>query len=169
MARSTLLYLGMLVLLGVGFEEIRRVGNTLTPPRHIAGQWHLLFPSPFSSCPILKFAEAGKESLQVEQSGRYLTLTFGDIHHTQLRARLDGIDLQGSGPSKVACAEGNWLHFTGHLEDTGRPHDSRLAIILTPALEMSPPAVPFGALLATQYPFVSIWVPSSDSLPRTSP
>ena len=40
MKQGTLLYLGMLLLLGGGFEAIRRVGTTLTPPRHIAGLWH---------------------------------------------------------------------------------------------------------------------------------
>src|SRR5437867_2312695 len=102
--RSTLLYIGMLVLLGGGFEGIRRVGNTLTPPRHIAGAWHLTVLSSSSSCPLLEFSEAGDKSLQVEQSGRYLTLTFTDVHHTRLRGRFDGGELHGSGLSTIPCA-----------------------------------------------------------------
>jgi hypothetical protein len=102
-ARSTLLYFSMLVLLGVGFEGIRRVGNTLTPPRHIAGWWNFVVPSSLSSCPLLEFAEAGKGSLQVEQSGRYLVLTFTDIYSTKMPARFEGGKLRGSGFSTAPC------------------------------------------------------------------
>ena len=115
MHRSTLLYIGMLVLLGGGLEGIRRVGNTLTPPRHIAGAWRLTVPPASSSCPLLEFGEAGDDSLQVEQSGRYLTLTFPDVHHTRLRARFDGRELYGSGLSTSSCAAGKWVHVTGRL------------------------------------------------------
>ena len=106
MHRSTLLYIGMLVLLGSGLEGIRRVGNTLTPPRHIAGAWRLTVPPASSSCPLLEFGEAGDDNLQVEQSGRYLTLTFTDVHHTRLRARFDGRELYGSGSAEVARLQG---------------------------------------------------------------
>lgn len=116
MSRSTLLYVGMLLLLGVGFEGIRRVGNTLTPPPHLAGQWSLFVPSSSSpACPLLEFAEAEKGSVRVEQSGRYLILTFADVHHTRLHARLEDSELQGSGPSTVPCAANTWLHVRGRL------------------------------------------------------
>lgn len=115
MSRSTLLYVGMLLLLGVGFEGIRRVGNRLTPPPHIAGQWSLLVPSSSSSCPLLEFAEAEKGSLRVDQSGRYLLLAFADVHHTRLHARLEDKELRGSGPSTVPCAANTWLHVRGRL------------------------------------------------------
>lgn len=163
MTRSTLLYLGMLVLLSVGFEGIRRVGNTLTPPPHIAGQWSLSAPSSSSSCPLLEFVEAGKESVQVEQSGRYLMLTFSDIHHTQLHARLNDRQLHGSGPSQVTCAEGKWLYLTGRL------HGGSLEIVLTPSQEMSSSAAPTLVLLATQSPLVATRTPSSASHPLASP
>jgi hypothetical protein len=139
--RSTLLYIGMFVLLGGGFEGIRRVGNTLTPPRHIAGAWRLTVPSSSSSCPLLEFGEARDESLQVEQSGRYLTLTFPDVHHTRLRARFDGRELYGSGLSTIPCAVGKWVHVTGRL------NNGYLEIALTRSQETPVPAL---VLLATQ-------------------
>ena len=137
MHRSTLLYIGMLVLLGSGLEGIRRVGNTLTPPRHIAGAWRLTVPPSSSSCPLLEFGEAGDDSLQVEQSGRYLTLTFTDVHHTRLRARFDGRELYGSGLStSSSCAVGKWVHVTGrlnsdHLELTlTRPQETHVPTLV---------------------------------------
>jgi hypothetical protein len=105
----------MLVLLGVGFEGIRRVGNTLTPPRHIAGWWNFVVPSSLSSCPLLEFAEAGKGSLQVEQSGRYLVLTFTDIYSTKMPARFEGGKLRGSGFSAAPCAADTKVHVRGGL------------------------------------------------------
>ncbi|HEV8715178.1 MAG TPA: hypothetical protein VGX03_20400 [Candidatus Binatia bacterium] len=116
MSRSTLLYIGMLVLLGVGFEGIRRIGNTLTPPPHIAGQWSFSVPSSSSpSCPLLEFAEAGKGSLQVGQSGRYLILTFTDVHSTKVPARFVDGKLRGSGLSTAPCAAGTKVRVRGRL------------------------------------------------------
>jgi hypothetical protein len=117
MTRATLLYLGMSVLLGVGFEGIRRLGNTLTPPRHISGLWHFTLPSASTFCPILEFGTTEAGDLRVEQSGRYLTLTFPDVHHTLLRARFDGGMLYGSGPNTASCAVGTEVHLTGRLDD----------------------------------------------------
>src|SRR5439155_8914515 len=105
----------ILELLGAGLEEIRPVRNTLTPPRHIAGAWRLTVPPASSSCPLLEFGEAGDDNLQVEQSGRYLTLTFPDVHHTRLRARFDGRELYGSGLSTRSCAADKWVHVAGRL------------------------------------------------------
>ena len=141
--RSTLLYIGMLVLLGSGLEGIRRVGNTLTPPRHIAGAWRLTVPPASSSCPLLEFGEAGDDSLQVEQSGRYLTLTFTDVHHTRLRARFDGRELYGSGSSTNPCAAGKWVHVTGRL------NSDHLELTLTRSPETPVPAL---VLSGTQAP-----------------
>ena len=144
MHRSTLLYIGMLVLLGSGLEGIRRVGNTLTPPRHIAGAWRLSIPPSASSCPLLEFGEAGDDNLQVEQSGRYLTLTFTDVHHTRLRARFDGRELYGSGLStSSSCAVGKWVHVTGRL------NYDHLEITLTRSPETPVPAL---VLSGTQAP-----------------
>jgi len=117
MARATLLYLGMLVLLAGSFEGIRRLGNTLTPPRHINGLWHFTLPSSSTFCPILEFGTAEAGDVRVEQSGRYLTLTFPDVHHTLLRARFDGGMLYGSGPSTVSCAVGAEVRLAGRLND----------------------------------------------------
>ena len=141
MHRSTLLYIGMLVLLGSGLEGIRRVGNTLTPPRHIAGAWRLTVPPASSSCPLLEFGEAGDDSLQVEQSGSYLTLTFPDVHHTRLRARFDGRELYGGGLSTSSCAAGKWVHVTGRL------NSDYLELILTRPQETP---VPTLVLIGTQ-------------------
>ena len=144
MHRSTLLYIGMLVLLGSGLEGIRRVGNTLTPPRHIAGAWRLTVPPSSSSCPLLEFGEAGDDNLQVEQSGRYLTLTFTDVHHTRLRARFDGRELYGSGLStSSSCAVGKWVHVTGRL------NSDHLELTLTRSPETPVPAL---VLSGTQAP-----------------
>jgi len=142
MTRSTLLYGGMLILLGVGLEGIRRIGSTLTPPRHIAGTWRITAPSSSSSCPILDFRGAPDTSLQVEQSGRYLTLTFTDVHSTRLSARFEDEKLQGSGPSPVSCARGTLVQVSGRLVD------DRLEIVLTRASQTSVPGAPTFAFSA---------------------
>ena len=152
MHRSTLLYIGMLVLLGGGLEGIRRVGNTLTPPRHIAGAWRLTVPPASSSCPLLAFGEAGDDSLQVEQSGRYLTLTFTDVHHTRLRARFDGRELYGGGLSTSSCAAGKWVHVTGRL------NSDHLELILTRPQETP---VPTLVLSGTQASGLALRSPAS--------
>ena len=108
MKQGTLLYLGMLLLLGGGFEVIRRVGTTLTPPRHIAGLWRFTLSSSADSCPILELGSTGEGELQVEQSGCYLRLNFPDTPHTRLRAYLTDDTLQGSGPSPYSCARDRW-------------------------------------------------------------
>jgi len=113
--RSALFYLGMLILVAVGFEGIRRVGNTLTPPRDIAGQWDFIVPSSSFSCPPLAFTAGEKGGLRVEQSGRYLRLIFSDIHSTQLPARLEDGKLHGSGVSTAPCAADARMHVNGHL------------------------------------------------------
>ena len=152
MHRSTLLYIGMLVLLGSGLEGIRRVGNTLTPPRHIAGAWRLTVPPSSSSCPLLEFGEAGDDNLQVEQSGRYLTLTFTDVHHTRLRARFDGRELYGGGLSTSSCAAGKWVHVTGRL------NSDHLELILTRPQETP---VPTLVLSGTQASGLALRSPAS--------
>ena len=117
MRQGTLLYLGMLLLLGGGFEAIRRVGTTLTPPRHIAGLWRFTLSFFPDSCPILELGSAGEGELQVEQSGRYLRLIFPDTHHTRLRAYFTDDTLQGSGPSPHSCARGAMVSLSGRLTD----------------------------------------------------
>ncbi|HJY82841.1 MAG TPA: hypothetical protein VKK81_17375 [Candidatus Binatia bacterium] len=157
MARSTLLYCSMLVLLGVGFEGIRRVGNTLTPPHHIAGQWHFLVPSsPSPSCPLLEFAETGQGSLQVEQSGRYLMLTFTDVHSTKVPARFEDGKVRGSGLSAVPCAADTKVRVRGRLVD------DHLELSLTRPQKGSMPAASTLVLSAIR--------PSGSDLPsRASP
>src|SRR5262249_50705595 len=126
-------------------EGIRRVGNTLTPPRHIAGQWHLLVPSsPSPSCPLLEFAEAGQGSLQVEQSGRYLRLTFTDIHSTQLPARFEDGKLRGSGLSVAPCAADTKVRVRGRLVG------NHLELSLTRSQKGSMPAASTLVLSATR-------------------
>jgi hypothetical protein len=138
MKQGTLLYLGMVLLLGGGFEAIRRVGTTLTPPRHIAGLWRFtLFSSP-DPCPILAVEPAGEGELQVEQSGRYLRLIFPDTHHTRLRAYFTDDAFQGSGPSPHSCAKGTMVSVSGRLTD------NHLELILTRALQ--PPGTPTATL-----------------------
>ena len=116
MTRSTLLYIGTLVLVVVGFEAIRRVGNTLTPPHHIVGRWDFLVPPSSSlSCPLLEFTDTGKGSLQVEQSGRYLMLTFTDVHSTKVPARFEDGKLRGDGLNSAPCAAGARVRVRGGL------------------------------------------------------
>jgi hypothetical protein len=115
--RSTLLYIGMLLLLVVGFEVIRRIGNTLTPPHHIAGRWDFLVPSSSLPCPLLEFPETEKGSLQVEQSGRYLMLTFTDVHSTKIPARFEDGKLRGDGLSSAPCAADARVRLHGGLVD----------------------------------------------------
>jgi hypothetical protein len=125
MTRATALYLGMLVLLVGSFEGIRRLGNTLTPPRHIHGLWHFTFPASSTFCPILEFGTTKAGDVRVEQSGRYLTLTFPDVHQTFLHARFDGGMLSGSGYSTGSCAAGTQVRLTGRL------NDDHLELVLT--------------------------------------
>lgn len=156
MAWSTLLYCSMLVLLGVGFEGLRRVGNTLTPPRHIAGRWDFFVPSSSPSCPLLEFAEAGKGSLQVEQSGRYLMLTFTDVHSTKVPVRFEDGKVRGSGLSAAPCAADARMHIRGRLVG------DHLELSLTRAQEGSAPAASPLVLSATRSS-------GSDSRPLASP
>ena len=137
MRPGTLLYLGMLLLLGSGFEAIRRLGTTLTAPRHIAGPWRFTLPSSADSCPILELRSPGEGEMQVEQSGRYLRLIFPDVHHTRLRAYFTDGAFQGSGPSTHSCAIGTTISLSGRLTD------SRLDLVLTRALQ------PLGTPAAT--------------------
>ena len=144
MTRSTLLYVGMLVLVVVGFEAIRRVGNTLQPPHHIAGRWDFAVPASPLSCPPLAFPAPGKGSLQVEQSGHYLMLTFTDVHSTKVPARFANGKLRGSGVSPAPCAADARVHVRGgvvddHLElsltrshaDTSVPAEATLVLSAT--------------------------------------
>lgn len=144
MTRSIFLYLGMFVLVGGGFEGIRRVGNTLIPPRHIAGQWRVTAAPSFSSCPMLQFDETGEKGLWVEQSGRYLILIFSDTHRTRLRSHFDGGALRGSGQSANPCAVGKAALVAGRLKN------DRLEITLTRAGETPMPAASALVLVATR-------------------
>src|SRR5262245_54448055 len=117
MKQGTLLYLGMLLLLGGGFEVIRRLGTTLTPPRHIAGLWRLTPPSSSDPCPILEWGSAGAGELQVEQSGRYLRLIFPDTHHTTFRAYFSDDTFRGNGLSTHPCASDTTVSLSGRLTD----------------------------------------------------
>src|SRR5262245_26716593 len=137
MQQGTLLYLGMLLLLGSGFEVIRRLGNTLTAPRNIAGLWRLTLPSSADPCPILELGSAGEGELQVEQSGRYLRLIFPDTHHTRFSAYFSDDVVQGSGLSTHSCASGTTVSLSGRLIN------SRLDFVLTRVLQ------PLGAPTAT--------------------
>jgi len=138
MKQCTLLYLGMLLLLVSGFEVIRRLGATLTPPRHIAGVWRLTLPSVADPCPILEVGPPGEGEMQVEQSGRYLRLIFPDAHHTRFRAYFRDGAFQGSGLSRHRCASGTPVSLSGHLTD------GRLDVVLTRAAQ--PPGAPAASL-----------------------
>src|SRR5262245_25177688 len=127
MKQGTLLYLGMLLILGSGFEVIRRLGTTLTPPRHIAGPWRLALPSSTDSCPLLEVGATTEGELQVEQSGRYLRLIFPDTHHTKFRAYFSDDAFQGSGLSMYPCASGTPVSLSGRLTE------NRLEFVLTRA------------------------------------
>ena len=129
MKPGTILYLGMLLLLGSGFEVIRRLGTTLTAPRDIAGVWRLTLPSSTDPCPILEVRSPGEGDMQVEQSGRYLRLIFPDEHHTKFRAYFRDGAFQGSGLSSHPCARGTPVSLSGHLAD------GRLDVVLTRALQ----------------------------------
>jgi hypothetical protein len=134
----------MLVLLGGGFERIRRLGNTLTAPRHIAGAWRLAGPPSSPSCPIVELRGAADEGVQVEQPGRYIILTFPDVHRTRLRARLDDGESHGSGVSPVPCA------LSAQLQITGRLTGARLEIVLTRSRGSLVPAAPALVLTTTR-------------------
>lgn len=144
MKQGTLLYLGMVLLLGSGFEVIRRVGNTLTPPPHMAGVWRLSLPTVTAPCPILEFGSSEEQELQVEQSGRYLHLSFPDTHHTRLRAYFTDETLQGSGPSARACATGTTVDLRGHLSE------NRLNLTLSRSSQLSETPAPTLSLSATR-------------------
>lgn len=139
MKQGTLLYLGMLLLLGSGLEAVRRFGATLTPPRHIAGPWRLTLPSSTDPCPILEVRATAEGELQVEQSGRYLRLIFPDAHHTKFRAYFSDGAFQGNGLSVHPCARGTTVSLSGRLTD------SRLDVVLTRAVQpLGTPAVPLN-------------------------
>jgi hypothetical protein len=128
----------MLLLLGSGFEVIRRLGTTLTAPPSIAGPWHLTPLSSADPCPLLELGSAREGELKVEQSGRYLHLTFPDVEHTRLSAYFHDRMFQGSGASPHACAKGAPLYLSGRLID------SRLELVLTRTPQ--PPGAPAATL-----------------------
>lgn len=146
MTRSTLLYFGMLLLTGGGFAGIRHVGNTLVPPRHIAGEWQITAASSFSACPILEFDEAEGRSVLIEQSGRYVVLIFRDAHTSRLRAYFDNGVLRGSGKSSIPCAMDTQLFMTGRLKN------DRLEMTLTRSEEPLMPTAAALILVATRTP-----------------
>ena len=82
----------------------------------------------------------------MEQSGRYLRLTFPDMHHTRLRAYFTDGALQGSGPSTYSCAMGATVSLSGRLTD------NRLELILTRALQPSGTPAATLSLSATRVP-----------------
>lgn len=155
LARSIFLYVGMLVLVVGGFEVIRRIGTTLVPPRQIAGQWHIATLFSSSSCLLLEFPEMSNAGVEVEQSGRYVTLIFSDIHKTRLRTRFEAGQFYGNGNSGAPCAKDQEVRVAGHLKD------DRLEITLTRSEGKfhSPP--PPLVLVATR-------VPKADSRPPAS-
>jgi hypothetical protein len=136
--QGTLLYIGMLLLLGSGFEVIRRIGSTLTPPSHIAGAWRLTLPAATAPCPILEMGPPGEGEIRIDQSGRYLHLTFPDVEHTRLSAYFHDRMFQGSGTSPHACAKGAPVYLSGRLID------SRLELVLTRTPQ--PPGAPAATL-----------------------
>src|SRR5262245_4374533 len=146
----------MLVLVIGGFEVIRRIGNTLTPPHHIAGRWDFLVPASSLSCPLLEFSETGKSSLQVEQSGRYLMLTVADVHSTKVPARLEDGKLRGDGLSLTPCAAEARVRLRGGLMD------DHLELTLTRShKEASASAVATLVLNATRPPEPAAHAPAS--------
>jgi hypothetical protein len=142
--RALVLYVAVVLLSIGGFEVIRHVGNTLVAPHHVAGAWRLSVPVSSSSCPLLEFKEGEPQSLQVEQSGRYLTLIFSDVHRTHLRVRFDEGTLRGHDGSSLPCAEGKQIHARGHL--TG----DHLEITLTRSQKSFVPPLPALVLIATR-------------------
>src|SRR5262245_10495239 len=142
--RATVLYLMMVLLLVGGLEVIRHIGNTLVAPQDVAGVWRLSVPVPSSSCPILEFKEGEPQSLQVEQSGRYLTLIFSDMHHTRLRAYFDEKTLQGRKVSSAPCAAGQQILASGHLKG------NHLQITLTRSQESTASPLAGLVLVATR-------------------
>jgi hypothetical protein len=155
MTRATALYLGMLVLLAGSFEVIRRLGNTLTPPRHISGLWHVTLPASSAFCPVLEFGTTEAGDVRVEQSGRYLKLTFPDVHRTFLHARFDGGMLYGSGHSTGSCAAGTEVRLTGRL------NDDHLELVLTRGPETFGSDPPILTLSAVRSAEIGSPVPAS--------
>jgi hypothetical protein len=147
--RAIVLYVATVLLSIGGFEGIRRIGNTLIAPRHIAGAWRLSVPVSSSSCPLLEFKEGEPQSLHVEQSGRYLTLTFSDVQRTRLRAHFDKETLQGHNGSSLPCAAGKQIRTRGHF--TG----DRLEITLTRPQESPASSPPTLVLIATRESYSS--------------
>ena len=155
MTRSTLLYIGMLVLVVVGFEVICRVGATLHPPKHIAGRWAFAVPASLPSCPPLVFPATAKGSLQIEQSGRYLVLTFADVHSVKIPARFADGKLRGSGVSPTPCAADARVRLRGGVVD------DRLELSLTrPHTDTSAPGGATLVLSATR--------PSGSAVPTSA-
>jgi hypothetical protein len=156
---GTLLYLGMLLLLGSGFEVIRRFGTTLTAPRDIAGVWRLTLPSSSDPCPILEVRSPGEGEMQVEQSGRYLRLIFPDEHHTKFRAYFRDGAFQGSGLSSHRCARGTPVSLSGRLTE------SHLDVVLTRAAQpLGTPAASL-TLSASRAPDRALHSPTSPQVP----
>lgn len=149
MKKSSLLYIGMLLLLGSGFEVIRRLGTTLTAPPSIAGPWRLTPLSSADPCPILELESAGEGELKVEQSGRYLHLTFPDVDHTRLSAYFHDRMFQGSGASTPTCARGAPVYLSGRLLE------SRLELVLTRTDQPSSAAAATLSLSAARPPAVA--------------
>jgi hypothetical protein len=139
----------MLLLLGSGFEVIRRLGTTLTAPPDIAGPWRLTPPSSADPCPILEWGASREGELKVEQSGRYLHLTFPDVDHTRLSAYFADKVFQGSGVSTPTCARGAPVYLSGRLTE------SRLELVLTRSQQPPGAAAATLSLSAVRTPAVA--------------
>ena len=92
MARTALLYLGLVGIPALGVAGILRAGRDITPPISVGGKWSIATdPVSASNVPDLAQATDGSApTLVIVQSGVRLAVNLGDSGLATSTARLDG-------------------------------------------------------------------------------
>lgn len=87
MNRSTLIYVGMFLVLIAGLWAILRVGSRIEPPHDLSGSW--------SARPIDASPDADPIRMEIIQSGRFLTLQLTNAPTLNVRLKSQDRDPDG--------------------------------------------------------------------------
>lgn len=92
MARTVLLYLGLVGIPALGVAAILRAGRSITPPISVGGRWAIEADAAAATAlpDLAKGADGSAPALVIVQSGVRLAMTLGPSGLATSTARLDG-------------------------------------------------------------------------------